>query len=58
METSFQKLAAKFIKPEIVMAHKEEKGSLKSLDISFENQKEDENLSIGMVTKETLIFRD
>ena len=54
METFLQKLAAKFVKPKIVMAHKQEKGSLKSLDISFENQKEDENLSIGMVTKAKL----
>ena len=54
METFLQKLAAKFVKPDIVMAHKQEKGSLKSLDISFENQKEDENLSIGMVTKAKL----
>ena len=54
METFLQKLAAKFVKPEIVKAHKQEKGSLKSLDISFENKKEDENLSIGMVTKAKL----
>ena len=28
METFLQKLAAKFVKPEIVMAHEQEKGSL------------------------------
>ena len=37
METFMQKLAAMFVKPEKVKAHKQEKGSLKSLDISLEN---------------------
>ena len=54
MEAFMQKLAAKFVKPEKIMAHKQVKGSLKSLDISLDNQKQDESLSIGMVTKAKL----
>ena len=54
METFMQKLAAMFVKPETIMEHKQVHGSLKSLDISLENQKPDESLSVGMVTKAKL----
>ncbi|KAL9977514.1 hypothetical protein ACROYT_G014923 [Oculina patagonica] len=51
MENSLNKLAVKFTRPEKVMEHKPKFGTLKGLDISLENQKTDENLSVGLVTK-------
>ncbi len=51
MELFMSKLVAKFVKPEKVMEHKQKNGSLKSLDISISNQKDDRSLSVGMVTK-------
>ncbi|CAB4014767.1 ATP-dependent DNA helicase [Paramuricea clavata] len=51
MEVFMSKLASKFVKPEKVIAHKQNEGSMKSLDISIANQKEDSSLSVGMVTK-------
>ena len=41
----------KFTTPEKVMEHKQKFGTLKTLDISLGNQKADENLSVGLVTR-------
>lgn len=51
MEKFLNKLAVKFTRPEKVMEHKQKFGTLKTLDISLENQKADENLSVGLVTR-------
>ena len=51
MEAFMTKLAVKFVQPEKVREHKQRFGSLKSVDISIENQKADEALSIGMISK-------
>ena len=57
---SEKKYNVKFTTPEKVMEHKQKFGTLKTLDISLENQKADENLSVGLVTRgrmrETLTF--
>lgn len=37
-----------------MIAHKQKFGTLKALDISLENQKADQNLSVGLVTKRQL----
>ena len=47
MEKFLNKLAVKFTKPEKVIEHKQKFGTLKTLDISLENQKAGENLSVG-----------
>lgn len=51
MEKFLNKLAVKFTRPEKVMEHKQKFGTLKTLDINLENQKADENLSVGLVTR-------
>lgn len=51
MEKFLNKSAVKFTRPEKVMEHKQKFGTLKTLDISLENQKADENLSVGLVTR-------
>ena len=51
METFLNKLAVKFIRPEKVMEHKVKFGTLKGLDISLENQKADDAVTMGIVTK-------
>ena len=49
-----QKLASKFVKPQIIHEHQSENQSLAQLDICLENQKDDMSLGIGPLTRSTL----
>lgn len=51
MENYLNKLAVKFTRPEKAMEHKKKFRTLKALNISLENQKADENLLVGLVTR-------
>ena len=53
-ERFMNKLASRFIKPEIIQENKNQGKSFAKLDISWENQKDDNDLGIGMITKRTL----
>ena len=44
------KLASRFVKPEVIQIHKEENISFSSLPLSFSDQKDDINLGIGFLT--------
>ena len=48
------KLASKFVKPDIIRNLKESNKSFSELDISTENQKEGKNLLIGFTTRNKL----
>lgn len=48
------KLATKFVKPEVVQAFKETGQPFSNLDISLGNQKCDEDLFIGFMTRQKL----
>lgn len=48
------KLCSKFIKPAYKIKHFEKGGTFADLECSVENQKDDNDLSIGLVTKITL----
>ena len=48
------KLASRFIKPLSIQNHKESNSSLATLDIDIENQKDDINFGIGIVTRNIL----
>ena len=50
-ERFMNKLAARFIKPEVFQETKSEEKPFAKLDISFQNQKEDIDLGIGILTK-------
>ena len=45
------KLAARFIKPEVIQEIKNEKKSFEKLDISLQNQKDNNDLGIGILIK-------
>ena len=51
MQVFMNKLASKFVKPEIIM---DDNLSFTKLDISLGNQKDDKNLTIGNITKPKL----
>ena len=48
------KLASRFIKPLSIQNHKESNSSLATLDIDIENQKDDINFGIDIVTRNIL----
>ena len=48
------KLASKFVKPEIKHKLKNDNFSVVNFDINLENQKDDKNLIIGNITKPKL----
>ena len=48
------KLASKFVKPEIINRLKDDNLSFTKLDIGLGNQKDDKNLTIGNITKPKL----
>ena len=49
------KLATKFIKPEVIIQLKDEKKSFSELDLRIGNQKDDIDLSVGFITKTKLL---
>ena len=53
-ERFMNKLAARFIKPEVTQEIKKEEKSFAKLDISLQNQKHDINLGIAILTKRKL----
>ena len=54
MRAFMNKLASKFVKPEIIRKLKDDNLSFAKLDISLENQKDDTNLTISNITKAKL----
>ena len=48
------KLASRFVKPEVIQIHKEENISFSSLPLSFSDQKDDINLGIGFLTRQQI----
>ena len=50
-ECFMNKLTARFIKPEVIQKIRNEKKSLAKLDISLQNQKDNIDLGIGILTK-------
>ena len=54
MQTFMNKLASKFIKPNVIQELKNAKKSFTKLDILLECQKDNNNLFIGFITKQTL----
>ena len=54
MQQFMNKLASKFIKPEVIRKLKDDNLSFSKLDTCLENQKDDISLTIGILTKSTL----
>ena len=54
MQKFMNKLASKFVKPEIIRKLKDDKLCFSKLDINLSNQKDDQDLTIGNITKATL----
>ena len=54
MQTFMNKLASKFIKPDVIRQLKDDKLSFSKLDTSLANQKDDVDLTIGNITKPQL----
>ena len=54
MQTFMNKLALKFVKPEVICKLKDDNLSFSKLDISLPNQKDDKDLTIGNITKPNL----
>ena len=54
IQSFMNKLASKFIKPEVIQQLKQEQSSFTKLSISLENQKSDPDLTIGILTKTLL----
>ena len=54
MQTFMNKLAPKFIKPDVIQQVKDEKLSFSKLDTSLANQKDDVDLTFGNITKPEL----
>ena len=48
------KLASRFVKPEVIQIHKEENISFSSLPLSFSDPKDDINLGIGFLTRQQI----
>ena len=54
MQTFMNKLASKFIKPDVIRQLKDDKLSFSKLDTSLANQKDGVDLTIGNITKPQL----
>ena len=54
MQAFMNKLASKFVKPEIILKLKDDNLSFAKLDISLKNQKDDKSLTIANITKPKL----
>ena len=54
MQKFMNKLASKFVKPKIIRKLKDDKLCFSKLDITLPNQKDDQDLTIGNITKAKL----